>query len=178
LKNKGIAVIMLAFTIILFSGPPAQNNPIPVDMYLVCECDLQCPCDRDVDFFVKNYSSHTAYLPNSAPWEIWDETQSTLIFAPIALQIIIPLSPSEKFEFSWDKKDNYGTPVPPGNYLCKFHYLEDDMQTSHTLVVQFAIIPCGAPILSAWGIFALVLILSLSGVFLMRRMRLIRAKAR
>lgn len=175
MKNKGIAMIVLALAVILFSSPPVQNNPIPIDMYFVCECDLKCPSCTDVDFYVHNMSFHKAYLPDSAPWQIWDETQTTLIFAPVALQIIIPLPPSERFEFSWDQKDNNSNPIPIGTYLCKFRYYEDDMQTVHTLIVKFKIIQC-TPVHSGWGIFALVVILFGGGAFLVRRMSMVSAK--
>jgi len=167
----------VVLAVILFSGHVVQNNPLVPEMRFVCECDFQCPSCVDVDFYVHNMSAHTAYLPNSAPWEIWDETQTTRIFTPMAFQIIIPLPPLQMFKFSWDQRDNNGNPVPIGTYLCKFRYYEDDIQTLHTLIVPFKIIKC-TPVHSAWGIFALIVILFGGGAFLVRRMSIRHTKVR
>lgn len=73
-----------------------------------------------VTFGLKNESSTTYVLRNSAPWRIVDSRGQT-IFTPYALQVMTELKPGESREWTWEQRDHFGKPVPAGRYRVVFN---------------------------------------------------------
>jgi predicted secreted protein len=74
------------------------------------------PDEPEIVFWIKNNTDAEISLPSSAPWEII-RADGTPVYSPMALQVITVLAPGESREWTWDRRDSEGKPVPPGKYL-------------------------------------------------------------
>lgn len=71
-----------------------------------------------VTIILENNSNKTVYLRNSAPWRVEKRVGSewTVVFTPIALQVITPLSPGGSKKWVWSQRDGKGRQVSEGEY--------------------------------------------------------------
>lgn len=79
-----------------------------------------------------NGSSATITLPSSAPWEV-RKPDGTLVFAPIALQVIRSLEPGNAVTWEWVQKDNAGKQVAPGVYVAKVRTSRGELEAKFTV---------------------------------------------
>ncbi|HHY34599.1 MAG TPA: hypothetical protein GX510_03015 [Firmicutes bacterium] len=79
-----------------------------------------------------NGSSATITLPSSAPWEV-RKADGTLVFAPIALQVIRNLEPGNAVTWEWAQKDNAGKQVPPGVYVAKVQTSQGELEAKFSV---------------------------------------------
>ena len=71
-----------------------------------------------VKFRIKNIGAKEIISPNSAPWVI-ETRDGKMVFAPLALQVIVPLAPDATKEWTWDQKDTRSTSRKPGLSSCQ-----------------------------------------------------------
>lgn len=71
-----------------------------------------------VTIILENYSNRTIYLRNSAPWRIEKKLGNkwSIVFIPIALQVITPLSPGSSKKWIWPQRNREGKQVSEGKY--------------------------------------------------------------
>lgn len=84
-----------------------------------------------VSFGVKNISTTTVNLSSSAPWKIKDE-RGAVVYAPIGLAVITPITPNQSINWSWNQKDSKGSYVQPGKYFIEFSGLPERALTIDT----------------------------------------------
>jgi hypothetical protein len=86
-----------------------------------------------VRFRVTNVGTEEMTLPNSAPWEI-RTIDNEVVFQPVALQVIVSLTPGETKEWSWEQKDNNGSQVKEGTYLIVLRCSEGEYRCLISIV--------------------------------------------
>lgn len=79
-----------------------------------------------------NGSSSTITLPSSAPWEV-RKPDGTVVFAPMALQVVKNLEPGNVITWEWTQKDNAGKQVPPGVYLVKARTSQGELEAKFSV---------------------------------------------
>lgn len=70
---------------------------------------------EEIKFTLRNGCDYPIALRNSAPWIIRDKL-GKVIYAPIALQVIVEIDPGESKTWVWNQKDSQGNQVEPGTY--------------------------------------------------------------
>ena len=71
-----------------------------------------------VTIVFRNTGSVPIELPNSAPWEILD-AWGRVVYRPMAAMVITPVQPGTSKVWTWNQRDSYGNPVPPGDYTVR-----------------------------------------------------------
>lgn len=89
------------------------------------EKDLYYP-HKQVNFTFTNTGCDEIMLPNTAPWRIEREDYGMWksVYAPIALQVIIPLGPGESLNWSWNQTIFDNNSAGSGHYRIVVNYYE------------------------------------------------------
>ena len=83
---------------------------------------------EQVNFTFTNRGTKNITLPNTAPWRIEREDYEIwkTVYAPIALQVIIPLESGESINWSWNQKFFENNSAAPGHYRVVVSYYEGE----------------------------------------------------
>lgn len=83
---------------------------------------------ENIRFTLKNSSKNTVTLSCGAPWQILD-TKDSFILSPDSIMVIIDVNPGEEKTWSWDRKNDHGEEVPPGEYTVVIRTSEGSFKT-------------------------------------------------
>jgi len=125
-----VAVICFSLfpTLLMGTGARAAGNP-KVDAELTMSQYRYQPTET-VTFTYINKGFVNITLGSTAPWVI-KNSAGNMIYAPIALCVIVDVLPGEGMTWTWDQTDDTGKQSPPGNYTVELKTLNAGTYTTN-----------------------------------------------
>lgn len=105
------------------------------------------PAGCPVAVSISNDTAADAYT-KLCPFRVFDAATGADVYAPFCAAIAVTIAPGDTFTTSWDQRDDFGNPVPPGAYVVEVQAGVGGSLDLHPITVGGAdasVAPLGVP---------------------------------